>query len=98
MSASRLLPAHVLHHDEIVAVGRLDLVNGDDVRVIEGRGGVCFLDKPAAAILVADAVGRQYLDGHLAVQTRIARAIDLAHPAGADESEDLVRPECRARL
>ena len=53
------LATHVLHHDEIVAVGRLDLVNGDDVRVIEGRGGVCFLDKPAAAILVADAIGGQ---------------------------------------
>ena len=92
------LPAHVLHHDEIVAVGRLDLVDGDDVRMIEGRGGVGFLDKPAAAILVADAIGRQYLDGHLTIQTRIASAIDLAHPSCADEREDLVRPECRARL
>ena len=98
MSASRLLPAHVLHHDEIVAVGRLDFVNRDDVRVIERRGGVRFLDKPATAILVADAVRRQHLDRDLAVEPRIAGAIHLAHPTGADEREDLVRPECRARL
>jgi len=30
------LATHVLHHDEIVAVGRFDLVNRDDVRVIQG--------------------------------------------------------------
>ena len=39
-----------------------------------------FLDKPAAAVLVADAIGRQDLDRDLTVETRIARAIDLAHP------------------
>ena len=52
------LAAHVLHHDEVGAVRGLDLVNRDDVRVIEGRGGVRFLDKPTPAILVADAIGR----------------------------------------
>ena len=95
MSASRLLPAHVLHHDEIVAVRRLDLVNRDDVRVIERRGGVCFLDKPAAAIVVADAIGGNTLIATSRFEPWIAGAIHLAHPAGADEGEDLVRPECR---
>ena len=45
------LAADVLHHDEVVAVGRLDLVNRDDVRVVEGGGGVRFLHKAAAASL-----------------------------------------------
>jgi hypothetical protein len=89
---------HILHHDEIVAVSRFDLMNRDDVRVIEGRGGVCFLDKPAAAVRVADAIGRQYLDSHLTIQSRIASPIYLAHPTCADEREDFVRPECRAGL
>ena len=52
MSASRLLPAHVLHHDEVGAVGRLDLVNGDDVGMIEGGGGLRFLHESATAIVV----------------------------------------------
>jgi hypothetical protein len=52
------LPSDVLHHDEIVAVCRLDFVNRDDVWVIQRRGGVRFLDKPAAAVLVAYAVCR----------------------------------------
>ena len=61
------LPTHVLHHDEIVAVCRLDLVDGDDVRVVQRRGGVRFLDKPAPAIVVADTISRQYLDRHVAI-------------------------------
>src|SRR4029453_7141665 len=92
------LPTHVLHHDEIVAVSRLDFVDRDDVRVIQRRGGVRFLDKPATTILVADAVCGQNLDGYLAVETRIARSIHLAHSACADEREDFVGPESCAGL
>jgi hypothetical protein len=32
------LAAHVLHHDEIMVCRGLDLVNGDDVRMVERRG------------------------------------------------------------
>ena len=92
------LPTHVLHHDEIVAVCRLDFVDGDDVCVIEGRGGVRFLDETTAAVLVADAVRRQHFDRDFAIQSRIARAIHLAHSACADEREDLVGPESCAGL
>ena len=51
------LAPDVLHHDEIVAVRRLDLVNGDDVWMIECRGGLRLLHEAAAAILVGEAVG-----------------------------------------
>ena len=37
--------------------------------------------------------GRQHLDRDGAAQPGIARAIHLAHPAGADAVEDLVVPE-----
>ena len=85
------LAAHVLHHDEIVALGRFDLVNRDDVRMIERGGGLRFLDEPAAAVLVGDAIGGQHLDRHLAAQPRIARAIDLAHAPGANQSRGFRR-------
>jgi hypothetical protein len=42
----------------------------------------------------------QDLDGDVAIEPRIAGAVDLAHAAGADEPDDLVRPEtvtCRER-
>ena len=79
ISASRLWPRHVLHHDEVIALGRFDFVNGDDVWMIERRGGLRLLHEPAAAILVGQAVGGQHLDRHLAAQPSIARAIHLAH-------------------
>ena len=47
------LAAHVLHHDEIVAIGGLDLVNCDDVRMVEGRRSFGFLYESTTAILVA---------------------------------------------
>ena len=38
-------------------------------------------------------VGSEHLDRDRAAEPRVARAIDLAHPAGADPVEDLVVPE-----
>ena len=43
------LAADVLHHDEVVTVGRLDLVNRDDVRVVEGGGCLRFLQEAATS-------------------------------------------------
>ena len=92
------LAPHILHHDKVDAVGGFDLVYGDDVRMIEGRDGLCFLDEPAATTLVAYAVWGEHFDRDIAVQAQIAGAIHLAHPPSADESEYLVRPERRTRL
>ena len=39
----------------------------------------------------------QDLDRDVAIQLRVARAIDLAHPAGAERRQDLVGAEPRAR-
>ena len=36
---------------------------------------------------------RQYFDGDVAAEAVVVRAIDLAHPAGADRAEDSVRTE-----
>jgi hypothetical protein len=36
---------------------------------------------------------RQNFQRDIAIEARIARAIDLAHAAGADGGQDLVRPE-----
>ena len=38
-------------------------------------------------------LGGQHLDRDGAAEPRVARAVDLAHPAGADPIEDLVVPE-----
>ena len=43
------------------------------------------------------AVLRQDLDRHVALELRVARAIDLAHPAGTERGDDGVGAEARSR-
>ena len=38
----------------------------------------------------------QHLDRDLAAEPRVARAVDLAHPAGAERRDDLVGPQASA--
>jgi hypothetical protein len=90
-------PGHELHHDEVDAFGRLDLVDRDDIRVVEGGGGAGFLDEAGTARSVREPVGRENLDGDVAAEPRVAGAIDLAHSACADGRDDLVRTETAAR-
>ena len=41
---------------------------------------------------IAEPLGRD-LDGHVAAHARIAGAVDLAHAAGAERRQDLVRSQ-----
>jgi len=52
--------------------------------------------KPRQTLGVACKRVRQDFDRHVALQSRVARAVDLAHPSGADEGEDLVNAEANA--
>ena len=76
-------------HDEVV---RPDVVQLTDVRVIERR------DRAGFAFEAVAEFGGRLLDGDEPVQPRVARLVDLAHSAGADRFEDVVRAEPRARL
>jgi hypothetical protein len=53
------------------------------VRVIERRERARFVLELATAVLIREALRRQHLDGHIATETRIPGAIDLAHASGA---------------
>src|SRR6185436_14180085 len=69
----------ILHHDEIEPVRGVDVVNGDDVRMVETGGGLRLLKKAAPPVggLVSFA---QDLDRYLALQSRIHRRVHDAHP------------------
>ena len=70
-----------------------DVVDGQDVRVIELPGGArLLLEAMHPAGIGRERLGDQ-LDRDLAPQARIARAIDLAHAAGAKPADDLVRTD-----
>ena len=64
--------------------------------MIELPGGARLLLEP----MHPAGIGRQrlgdQLDRHVATETRIARAVDVAHAAGAQPADDLVRTDPRA--
>ena len=66
--------------------------------MVQGRRGAGFLLEAAHAIGIFRKSGRQHLDGDVASEPRVTRAIDLAHAAGADGCEDFVRSEPSAGL
>ena len=66
-------------------------VDAADVRMIEGGEQLRFAPEPGDAIGIArEDIGEQ-LDRHVAIEPGIAAAIDLAHAAGPDRRDDLVR-------
>ena len=85
-----------LHHDVRLAERLADLVDGDDIGMVQRRGGAGLLRKPRQPIGVGGVLRRQELDGDVALQIEIARAKDLAHPSGTDAGEEFVVPETRA--
>ena len=87
------LALHKLHHDEVAAVGRLDLVNGDDVRMVERGCGLRFLHEAPTAALVCDSFSGEHLDGDVTIQSRVARTIHLTHAARANQREHFIRAE-----
>jgi hypothetical protein len=93
----------VLHHDEVEAVVRAELVDGGDVRVAERRRGSRLEDEAPKAIGVAGNVGRKDLqrnvtrerlvgrsDLKLAVQPRLGEA-PVAHDGHARHAQRLCR-------
>jgi len=83
----------LLHHEEVHSIHRLDLVDGDDVRMVEGGGGAGLLEETAATILVGQATFGQDLDRHLPAEAGVAGAVHLAHAARAKRRYDFVRPK-----
>jgi hypothetical protein len=72
------------------------VVDDDHVRVGESGHGPRFPLEPAEAVPIAGDVVGQDLDRHVAPEARVTSAVDLTHPPGPDEVEDLVRPQPRS--
>src|ERR1700731_2050183 len=62
----------------------------------EGSRSTRFTDKAIAVILIRRDPGAQHLDRSVALQARISGKVDFTHAAGAQETDDLVRPESRS--
>jgi hypothetical protein len=87
---------HVLHHDEAEIAVLGDVVYRADVRMVERGSGPRFCQRaPADVDIVVGCL--ETLDRDRPLQARIEGAIDHAHPSGAEEAFNFVRPEHGAR-
>jgi hypothetical protein len=66
--------------------------------MVERGERLCLACKARQAIRISRERCRQDLDRGVAIQPRVARAIDLAHAAGANRRQDFVRADERTGL
>ena len=67
-------------------------------RMIERREELRFLlEAPQAVRITRQRPGWQNFQRDVATELRVAGAIDFAHPASAENSQDFVRPEACAQ-
>ena len=91
------------HHESAGARARsasrrdlLDAVDGGDVRMIQCRESLGFTGEPRESLVVVRERLRQHLDRHVAIELRIPRAKDFAHPTRANRACDFIRAEASA--
>src|SRR5262249_30622934 len=75
------LPLNKLRCDELPAGGFADVVNGQNVRVIEGGRRAGLFLEAAAGTLVTCEIAWQELQGDFAPQPGVLSQIDFAHAA-----------------
>jgi hypothetical protein len=82
-----------LHHDERAPFRFLERMDRRNVRVVELRGGSRFAPHARDCFGVRSNLLREDLDRDVAAEARVLCPPDLAHAAGADASDQLVRAE-----
>jgi hypothetical protein len=72
---------------------RADVVKGRDVGMIQCGSGARLLLEACEAFVIERQTGRQDLDRHFASESRVSRAIHLAHAAGTERRDDFIWAE-----
>ena len=73
------------------------VVDGENVRVVQGTGGAGLLLEAAELLAIGDLL-EENLDRDLALQAGVTGAVDLTHRPRGEQPHDLVRAESRACL
>ena len=79
-----------LHGDEGLAVLLADVVNGADVGMVQGGGGLGFALEAGEGLRVAGNFFGQEFQGDEAMQARVFGFVDDAHAAAAELLDDAV--------
>ncbi len=89
-------PLYHFHRNVVSGTVLSEFVDGNDIRMVEGRRRACFLLETVQPVTISGECGGQNLDRNAAVKARIPSPVHLAHPAGAEQLDNLVRSELRA--
>ena len=85
-------------HERADAVRFFQTIDRPDVRVIQRREDLRLPLESSEAFRIAGEQLWKDFDRDVTIQLGVAGAIDLTHPADAEEGSDLVRAEASARL
>ena len=77
-----------LSHQEIDVLLSVEVMHSGDIRMIQARQSDRFLAEAFAGRVVCQGPRRQDLEGDVALQALIVRAVHHAHPARADSFEN----------
>src|SRR5260370_12734603 len=89
-------PLYHFHRNVVSGTVLSEFVDGNDIRMVEGRRRACILLETVQPVAISGECGGQNLDRNAAVQARIPSPVHLAHPPGAEQLDNLVRSELRA--
>ena len=70
-----------------------DVINREDIGMVPGRGRAGFLLEAPEPVRISGQRSGQHFQGDVAIESRVARLIDFAHPSGAQRGENLVRAD-----
>ena len=83
-------PFQQLHGDEVLVALAANVVDGANVRVVEGGRGPRFALETLQRLRVPGDLRRQELEGDKAAQARVLRLVDDAHAAAAQLFQYLI--------
>jgi hypothetical protein len=88
----------VLHRDPELTIGSLAaIVDGDDVRMIQGNRDLRLPQEASPKVRVAGQLGGEHLQRVVAGQTGMGGQVHRAHAAGAQQPHDSIAGKLRTR-
>jgi hypothetical protein len=95
-SIRQCLILQVLCNEKVDTVLSTHVVNNANVRVCQRRNCPGLALEPRPTFRIVSNMRSQGLDSHCAAQSAVVGFIDLAHPADANEGQNLIRAEPRS--
>ena len=80
---------HQLHHEHVGVVDRENVEDRDDMRIVERGGCPRFVQEACATLLVVALVGREDLQRHAAIETKVERFITTPIPPAPSSATTL---------